>query len=336
MERAARPLPHPPDRRGGLLLRGRRPLPLGLGGQARVVRSGEGVGLEPGDVAGGRLGVPRRDLRVIDDVVLLLPGPALVRPPLAPLVAAALAEAHPAGVADRQSRDLEGGMLDRVARALVVVGETLRGRADRERAGGQGDPLALLVHRRQRPIALGQLAGGQQPGDRHRLAHRLCVLELVAEHHLADRPVAEPLARERRGGAGADGSQIVARRGRPERLDFPAHRARRLERVVQLGQIRAQQLQARVAMSEPQVLVGGDVTEIPDERAHDRRVHALEIRVADSRDQRERARARLLEVGERPGQVRGCRRADGGRRCVLEGGCFDMASWVLTRSACSL
>ena len=72
VERAARPLPHrdrsPPSpwsRRVLAPVQARRPLPLGLGGQARVVRSGEGVGLEPGDVADGRLGM--RPPRSADD-----------------------------------------------------------------------------------------------------------------------------------------------------------------------------------------------------------------------------------------------------------------------------
>ena len=60
----------------------------------------------------------------------------------------------------------------------------------------------------------------------------------------------------------ADGRQVLARRLRPERLDFPAHRARRLERVVQFREIRPQQLQAGVALAQPQILVGGDVAEV--------------------------------------------------------------------------
>src|ERR1035441_2256760 len=49
-----------------------------------------------------------RHVRMMRDVVLLLPRPALVRPPLAALVAAALAEAHPAAVAHRPPRDQIG------------------------------------------------------------------------------------------------------------------------------------------------------------------------------------------------------------------------------------
>src|SRR5207244_2136874 len=86
-----------------LLVPGRRLLPLGLGGEAGVVRTGEGVGLEPGDVDDGPVEVERFEpaeapLRSVvrrpgsrsRDVVLLLPRPALVGPPLAPLVPPAL------------------------------------------------------------------------------------------------------------------------------------------------------------------------------------------------------------------------------------------------------
>ena len=68
----------------------------------------------------------------------------------------------------------------------------------------------------------------------------------------------------------------------------PAHGARRLEGVVQLGELGMQQRLAGVTVHEPQVLVGGDVAEVPYERAHQLGVGALEVRVADRRDERER------------------------------------------------
>ena len=157
-----------PSARGSPLLRGRRPLPLGLAGQARVVRSGEGVGLEPGDVAGGRLRrAPAAIRRMVGDVVLLLPGPALVRPPLAPLVAAALAEAHPARVAHRPARDLEGGQLDRVARALVVVGEALRAGAPIAKG-----PAGSSIHSRSSPPPAAAAADRAWPARRRAAARR--------------------------------------------------------------------------------------------------------------------------------------------------------------------
>jgi hypothetical protein len=65
-----------------------------------------------------------------------------------------------------------------------------------------------------------------------------------------------------------------------------------------------QQRIAAVAVAEPEVLVGGDVREVPHERGHERVDLALELRVGQVRDQRERALAGvtqgLLRVGHRP------------------------------------
>src|SRR4029078_10966922 len=72
----------------------------------------------------------------VGDVVVLFPRPALVAPPLAALVAAALDEAQEGGVRDRGAADAEGGEVAPVARALVVIGEALVRRAHRERSGG--------------------------------------------------------------------------------------------------------------------------------------------------------------------------------------------------------
>src|SRR5919112_5156325 len=63
---------------GGLLVPGRRLLPLGFGGETSAVRAGEGVGLEPGDVAGGRLPGAPPPRRGGGGVVLLLPPPPLL------------------------------------------------------------------------------------------------------------------------------------------------------------------------------------------------------------------------------------------------------------------
>ncbi len=149
------PTPSHPGERAGIPSRrarlrgrfsspGRRLLPLGLGGQARAVRSREGVGLEPADMAGGRLLVARRKGGVGGDLVLLLPRPALGRPPLAPLIPAVVCEAHPARAADRVTGDAEGGRLDGVARALVVVGEPVLRGAHRERPGRDLHPPPVL------------------------------------------------------------------------------------------------------------------------------------------------------------------------------------------------
>src|SRR5947209_4604068 len=81
-----------------VLILGRRLLPLDLGGEPKPVSAGEGVGLEPGDVDDGTMrvewlqrseaplrGEVRRPASRSRDVVLLLPVPALVRPPFAAL-----------------------------------------------------------------------------------------------------------------------------------------------------------------------------------------------------------------------------------------------------------
>jgi hypothetical protein len=58
-----------------------------------------------------------------------------------------------------------------------------------------------------------------------------------------------------------------------------AHRPGRLKGVIDLGQLGAQQFKATCALPDPQVLEGGDVAEIPHQRAHDRRMHPFHIAV---------------------------------------------------------
>ena len=69
-----------------------------------------------------------------------------------------------------------------------------------------------------------------------------------------------------------------------------------------------QQRLAAEAVHEPEVLVGGDVREVPDQRAHDRVELALELGVVEVRDERERA-AR----GWRQGFHEGCGHRSAGR-----------------------
>src|SRR6266487_611002 len=130
-EPGRRPLPDLSDvleTLSGLLGPGRRPLPLCFGGEPGSARTGEGVGLEPGDVAHRCVRRPRPCVLTVGDVVVLLPRPALVAPPLAALIAAALGEVQPRRVGDWPARDAEGADVDVVARALVVVGEHAVGR----------------------------------------------------------------------------------------------------------------------------------------------------------------------------------------------------------------
>ncbi len=56
-----------------------------------------------------------------------------------------------------------------------------------------------------------------------------------------------------------------------------------------------------MTVGQPQVLVGGDVREIPHERAHDRRVRALELAVVEVGHQLQRAAAGLVQGRERLG-----------------------------------
>ena len=166
-----------------------------------------------------------------------------------------------------------GATSTRVRRTLVVVGEALGACAHRERAAGDRDPV---VAGGGRDGTQRRLARGQHAAELHRLAHRLGVLELVADHHLVKHRVGCAVL-ERAQDAGADGVEVIAGRGRVEQLDLPADGARRLERVVHRGELRVQQRLAREAMHEPQVLVGRNVGKVPHERAHDRVDLALEL-----------------------------------------------------------
>ena len=125
----------------------------------------------------------------------------------------------------------------------------------------------------------------------HRLQHRLGVLLLVAHDELVERRVHAATSRSPFAHGGEVGERLVAAQVR----EVAALGARRLERVVDLGQLRSHQGEAAAAVREPQVLERGDVAEIPDERAHQRRVDALERAVVQVRDERERARARVAQ-----------------------------------------
>ena len=134
-------------------------------------------------------GRARRPGAGVGDVVALLPGPALVRPPLAAPIAAALDEPQERRVGDRRAADPEGGQVGAVARALVVVGEDALRCAERARAARDLDGLeagvALGAPRARRRIERG---AALQARERDRLQHRLAVLHLVLEHHLVPSP----------------------------------------------------------------------------------------------------------------------------------------------------
>ena len=281
----------------------------------------ERVGLEPGDVDDGLVGGERhqpaqaplgaqvgRPALWSRDVVLAPPRPALGRPPLAPLVAATRDERQPRAVGDRRASDPVVGHDGAVARALVVVREAVVGGADRALAAldlDQLEPRVLRVGRTRAAVG-GHGLEALQPGELQRLQHRLVVLVLVADDQLGDQPIADALALEHRDGTLADGVEVLPRRRGPQERQLAAARSRRLERVVDLGQVAAEHRLAAEAMDEPQVLERGDVPEVPDERAHQRRVDALEVLVADVGDECQRALARL---GQRLDRVGGGQRS---------------------------
>ena len=287
---------------------GRRLLPLGLGREPGSVGSGEGVGLEPGEVDHRLVGMQGRPavdaplppsvraggpaLRV-GDVVVLLPRPALVGPPLAALVAAALDEAQEGGVGDRGAADAEGGEVAPVARALVVVGEALVRRAHRERPGGDVDGLeaggagrrGAAGRGRSRPGAVGSWASSIACS-----IVSLCWCSCWSTiSWTSPGPSRSRIASARARTLG----EVVDRLGAVEDRQVAADGARRLERVVHRGELGVQQRLAAVAVDEPQVLVGGDVREIPRERAHQRGVRGLHLLVGERLDHGERALARL-------------------------------------------
>ena len=76
--------------------------------------------------------------------------------------------------------------------------------------------------------------------------------------------------------------------------------ARRLGCVVHLHQVGPQRRHAGAAPGHPQVLEGGDVPQVPDERAHQRVVHALEVGLIDGLRQPHRPLARVREQDADP------------------------------------
>ena len=294
------------------------------------MRAGEGVGLEPGHVDDGPMwverhersqaplgGEVRRPSARTGDVVLLLPRPALVRPPFAALVAAALGELEIRGVRDRRHADLVPAHIGAVARTLVVVREALRGGADdalARRNFGQLEPGRRPAGGGRKRRALRRLVVAQ-PRELERLQHRLVVLVLVAYHQLVQDPVADAALlgdRERRL---THLAHVLAGRLGSQERQLAAAGSRGLHRVVYVDQLGPDHRSIAVAVDEPQVLERRDVTEVPHERAHQGRVHPLQVLVGDWRDELERPLTGPLERFEHldpasPGRgCPGCSRA---------------------------
>ena len=93
----------------------------------------------------------------------------------------------------------------------------------------------------------------------------------------------------------ADLGEVGQRLAAVEQGEVAADGARRLEGVVHRRQLRVQQRLAAVAVDEPEVLVGRDVAEVPDQGAHQRGVRGLDVGVGQRGDEVERALARLFE-----------------------------------------
>ena len=194
---------------------------------------------------------------VVGDVVLLLPRPsprrtttrgARSRRPRrsaarCALVTGVRAIAN-AGDVDARGAGARCRRRSRVGRAQL---ERAAGDLDEPRVGVAGGAPARLAGRRAArrapsPGASSRCAGARGGGPA-RAARR-------AGAPSAERARRAPLMYAQR-----------ARRGRAARV--AAHRARRLERVVDRGQLLAQQRRAAEAVHEPQVLVGGDVRRGP-------------------------------------------------------------------------
>src|SRR5581483_3515904 len=142
-----------PSLAGGWIPTGRL-LPLELAGQPGAVGAGERISLEPRNVNDrarrieGLVGAqPPLGAQILGpagrslDLVPLSPLPPLLGPHLRSAVAAGLDELPVGAVGDGRPGDREPVDVYAVARPFVVVGEFLRRRPDRARAGGNLDQL---------------------------------------------------------------------------------------------------------------------------------------------------------------------------------------------------
>ncbi len=155
---------------------------------------------------------------------------------------------------------------------------------------GDLDPVA-----RRAAVGPRVRAAARQAGEKQRLAHRLVVLGLVADDQLEERPVAGSDALEHVERPLAHGRDVLEDLAAAEEGNVAAHGARGLEGVIEVGEVAAQQRLAAMAMHDPEILVGGDVAEVPVQRAHQRVLDALEVVVVEARDERERPIAGVLQ-----------------------------------------
>src|SRR5438067_1162505 len=85
-------------------------------------------------------------------------------------------------------------------------------------------------------------------------------------------------------GAVADLLEVLTRGRGPEEREGSAVCARSLHRVVDIHEVRVQQRPLAVTVHEPQILERCDVTEVPYEGAHQRRVNSLELLAGERGD----------------------------------------------------
>jgi hypothetical protein len=140
-----------------------------------------------------------------------------------------------------------------VAWALVVIGESVRGRADRALAGGD---LDHLEPGRGRPRRIGhRSASGKlvtpQAREHQRLQHRLVVLLLVADHHLVQDAVADAALVDHLERSGANVLQVLTGLRRSQQRKVTPDRARRFERVVHRREVLAQERPVAETMHQP-------------------------------------------------------------------------------------
>ena len=119
------------------------------------------------------------------------------------------------------------------------------------------------------------------------------MLLLVADDQLVDHAVADAAFGGHLERPLTDLGQVFAGLGRTQEVELAAAGARGLERVIDVGEVLAEQRPPAVAVSDPEILERRDVAEIPDERAHQLGVDAFEVVVRHRGDQCQCALARL-------------------------------------------
>jgi hypothetical protein len=148
------------------------------------------------------------------------------------------------------------------------------------------------------------------------LQHRLVVLVLVLHHHLPDVPKAVA-ALEHGERAGADVGHELEGVVAAQVPELAAIGSGRLGGVVDDRQLRPERLEPACALAQPQVLEGGDVPEIPDQRAHQGVVTRLRSSlltastIASVRSRASTSRARTAAAGSASTPPRGDVRVSG-------------------------